>query len=690
MSSNNNYSMTEVTAEDILKIYESDNCFDTDDHESEHGRRSARNVEKVDYQKVHSGRPHKPADTQSPKDNEARLTNRINKLEQDLKDRTKGMNSIKEQIRAIKKENKNLKKEVTEHKEQIDRKNKKIEKLQKDCDGENNNQMKRSTETENEKKKSLNEYKEMRKENKTLKDELAEERRKAQETNEMNGNLQKELRSQRELTNLLEAQVKSLTEHTTDDENTNQIEHINTIMDSNGKRVIPMMRDTLPAHFEVANLKGNYNTSELVNYMEKYRNLKEERNIILMGTNDFKQVRGRETTANIIKLKDMKLTNTAFVHIPPQRSNEDEDIQAHTEVSRKLFNRTLDKHFETIAIPEMEEDPKKYLEEDGIHVNKLGAKVMAQRIRQHLTTNQARAQETTDEDQGYTTTPTLTNSMPGRKINNERHTLEVEIENKMMPHIIGKQKLRIRAIEETHNVQLESNQQNTDTTKIKIQGISKEGTEEAKKEIENIIEKRTNEEYLKEKYTNTICHQFQRNQCKFGTQCWYKHPTAEKERTAPPRSILRSPLQKRVKISDYRTPTTSDRQEATSTFQHQTEYRNSRRSRSRSQTRNNRNNTMENRQRYYDHEDARDEERHYGRERWAQTTNERQRDNHHSSERTYRHEDSHTTSAREYNRRSHPRERTYDEDRERSSRYDTSRRYETPRTPSKRDRLHRQ
>ena len=103
MSSNNNYSMTEVTAEDILKIYESDNCFDTDDHESEHGRRSARNVEKVDYQKFHSGRPHKPADTQSPKDNEARLTNRINKLEQDLKDRTKGMNSIKEQIRTIKK-----------------------------------------------------------------------------------------------------------------------------------------------------------------------------------------------------------------------------------------------------------------------------------------------------------------------------------------------------------------------------------------------------------------------------------------------------------------------------------------------------------------------------------------------------------------------------------------------------------
>ena len=226
--------------------------------------------------------------------------------------------------------------------------------------------MKRSTDWENEKKKSLKEYKELRKENKTLNNELAEERRKAQETNEMNGNLQKELRSQRELTNLLEAQVKSLTEHTIDDENTNQIEYINAIMNSNGKTVIPMMRDTLLAHFEVANLKGNYNTSELVKYMEKYRNLKEERNIILMGTNDFKQVRGRETTANIIKLKNMKLTNTAFVHIQPQRSNKDEDIQAHTEVSRKLFNRTLDKHFETIAIPEME-DPKKYLEEDGIH-----------------------------------------------------------------------------------------------------------------------------------------------------------------------------------------------------------------------------------------------------------------------------------------------------------------------------------
>ena len=69
---------------------------------------------------------------------------------------------------------------------------------------------------------------------------------------------------------------------------------------------------------------------------------------------------------------------------------------------------------------------------------------MAQRIRQHLMpTNQARERETTDEDQGYTTTPTLTNSRPGRKISNERHTLEVEIDNMMIPHIIGKQKSRI-------------------------------------------------------------------------------------------------------------------------------------------------------------------------------------------------------------------------------------------------------
>ena len=69
-----------------------------------------------------------------------------------------------------------------------------------------------------------------------------------------------------------------------------------------------------------------------------------------MGTKDFTQVRGRKMTPNIIKLKEMKLTNTVFMHIPPQRSNEDEDIQAHMEISRKLFNRTLDKHFETIAI----------------------------------------------------------------------------------------------------------------------------------------------------------------------------------------------------------------------------------------------------------------------------------------------------------------------------------------------------
>ena len=32
--------------------------------------------------------------------------------------------------------------------------------------------------------------------------------------------------------------------------------------------------------------------------------------------------------------------------------------------------------------------------------------------------------------------------MPGRKISNERHTLEVEIDNKMMPHTIGKAKVK--------------------------------------------------------------------------------------------------------------------------------------------------------------------------------------------------------------------------------------------------------
>ena len=156
-------------------------------------------------------------------------------------------------------------------------------------------------------------------------------------------------------------------------------------------------------------------------------------------------------------------------------------------------------------------------------------------------------------------------------------------------------------------MQIESNQLNTDTTKIKIQGINKEDTDEAKGDIEKIIEKRTNKENLKEKYTNTICYQFQRNQCRFGNQFWYKHPTDEKEIPTQPRSILRSPLQKRVKINDYRRPTTTDRKEGTSTFQHQTEYRNSSRSRSRSQTRTN---TMENRQRYY--EDARDQEGHCG------------------------------------------------------------------------------
>ena len=69
----------------------------------------------------------------------------------------------------------------------------------------------------------------------------------------------------------MEAQVKSLTEDTT------QTEHINTIIYSNGKRVIPMMKDTLPAHFEVANLKGHYNTSELVKYMDNLKVLQRQR-----------------------------------------------------------------------------------------------------------------------------------------------------------------------------------------------------------------------------------------------------------------------------------------------------------------------------------------------------------------------------------------------------------------------------
>ena len=49
----------------------------------------------------------------------------------------------------------------------------------------------------------------------------------------------------------------------------------------------------------------------------------------------------------------------------------------------------------------------------------------------------------------------------------------------------------------TLEMQINSKQQNTHTTKIKIQGANKEEPEEAKRVVERIIEKRTNEETLK-------------------------------------------------------------------------------------------------------------------------------------------------------------------------------------------------
>ena len=59
-------------------------------------------------------------------------------------------------------------------------------------------------------------------------------------------------------------------------------------------------------------------------------------------------------------------------------------------------------------------------------------------------------------------------------------------------------------------MQINSKQQNTHTTKIKIQGANKEEPEEAKRDVERIIEKRTNEDSEK-KCTNTVSyrpHQF--------------------------------------------------------------------------------------------------------------------------------------------------------------------------------------
>ena len=81
--------------------------------------------------------------------------------------------------------------------------------------------------------------------------------------------------------------------------------------------------------------------------------------------------------------------------------------QSHYEVKRKRsVKETLQQHTRQAlsdhSNPRARERSSKIPEADGIHLNQLEEKVMARRIRQHLTTNQIREQQpttTTDTQQ---------------------------------------------------------------------------------------------------------------------------------------------------------------------------------------------------------------------------------------------------------------------------------------------------
>lgn len=142
---------------------------------------------------------------------------------------------------------------------------------------------------------------------------------------EMNTNLQRHNASLTEHINVLKAQLASFEDKSSSEEETSSEEEpvkekLMLIMDSNGKKIWPALKNTL-SDYDITNIEGIYNTTQLLNYFADKKELKESNNIILQGTNDPSQISGTESLKNIIELQKMELKNTMFIQIPAQKKN---------------------------------------------------------------------------------------------------------------------------------------------------------------------------------------------------------------------------------------------------------------------------------------------------------------------------------------------------------------------------------
>lgn len=334
----------------------------------------------------------------------------------------------------------------------------------------------------------------------------------------MSCNLQEELSAERKinkmLTDQIEAMEKKQQEHKNDEPET-ESKQIMTIMDSNGKYLIPTLREML-SEYEIDSKIGIYNTGNLLHYLSRHRPQKKV--LILMGTNDLDEVSSREIISNILDIARLELPNITFITIPPQKRDKNEEINDATNLEREHINRTIKKYFNVVEVQELEEEPEKYLiKDDGYHLNQEATDIIAGKIMQHYTSN--------IKNPDITVAPL--DSERGNERKNRCKTIResIIIQREVLNHVIGRNKNNQYLMCERHNASMSYvHSEDDNTSTIIIESKSKAGVEGIIEEINGISEKRERIEHLKEKKSHIVCRDYKNGNCMYEDHCWYYHP----------------------------------------------------------------------------------------------------------------------------------------------------------------------
>lgn len=332
---------------------------------------------------------------------------------------------------------------------------------------------------------------------------------------QMNINLQKELQASGELNSMLKAQIKSLEEQIDKNMISKPGNHeVVSIMDSNGRGIIPKLRDMMP-EYNIENKIGIYNMGNLLHYLTNH--CPRKRLLILMGTNDLGEKSGREIIGDILEIARLELPNVTFVSIPPQSRDKDDEIADVTNLERIKINKTLKKYFNYVELAEIEDDPEQFLK-DGIHFTDRAAEIVAKCITDHFKDN-------ANQHIQHEVVPVDKERIQERRKRSKTKRESIVIHKDILNHVIGRNKINLNWLCSRYNVTI-SYIHNTDedTTTIIIEGNKKEDVDSVIGEIKEITERREKMNNIREQNKKIVCKNWKNNNCQFGDNCWFHHP----------------------------------------------------------------------------------------------------------------------------------------------------------------------